>query len=216
MDGRTLQDRIYNGYGKAASAIGMDCDLFRPCNAFDPLAAENRIMRMPVAFLPVGGRIRRPVLQTDPYWEGVFDAAYAEPGDILRRRADDAVFFIAAKQPLLPVLCVRALRTIAIARPSTANSAGLNLYGGTVTALDTTIATGWPASLEITAGSGTATAGMQSELTPAAWNVQLPGSLRLDLQVSDIITDDQGRIGVISIAETTDFGTRLTVKQAST
>lgn len=215
MDGLTLQDRIYNGYGKAAFAIGIECDLFRPTTPFHPLAPQNRIMRMPAAFLPVGGRLRRPVLQTDPFWEGVFDAAYAEPGDILRRRTDGAVYFIAAKQPLLPVLCVRALRTISISRPATANAAGLNLYGGAVAALDTPLASSWPASLEITGGRGTVTADIQSELTPAAWEVLLPASLRLALQISDILTDDEGRIGVVSVAETTDLGTRLTVKQAS-
>jgi hypothetical protein len=216
MDGLTLQDRIYRGYGKAAVCIGIDCDLFRPVGPFLPLAPENRIMRLPVAFLPVGGRVKRPVPQTDPYWEGVFDAAYAEPGDILRRRTDAAIFFVAAKQALLPVLCVRALRTITINRPSTANAAGLNLYGGTVAAFDTTLAVDWPASVEITAGTGIATAGIQSELTPGAWEVLLPASLKLQLQIGDILTDDEGRIGVISVAETTDLGTRLTVKQAST
>jgi hypothetical protein len=216
MNGLTLQDRIYNGYGKAASAIGMECDLYRPAGAFNPLAAENRILRLSVAFLPIGGRVRRPVPQADPYWEGVFDAAYAEPGDILRRREDNAIFFIAGKQPLLPVLCIRALRLINISRPATANSAGLNIYGGTVAALDTVIAERWPVSLQITTKEGTVTAGIQSELTPPAWDVLLPASLKLAMRVSDILTDDEGRTGVVSVAETTDLGTRLTVKQAST
>ncbi len=216
MDGITLQDRIYNGYGKAAAAIGMECDLFRPKGPSHPLASEHRIMRLRAAFLPIGGRIRRPVPQSDAHWEGIFDAAYAKAGDILCRRDDNAVFFVAAKQPLLPVLCVHAMRVITISRPASANAAGLNVYGGAVSALDTILAEAWPASLQITAGGGTASAGIQSELTPSSWEILLPASLRLALQIGDIVTDDEGRTGIVSIAETSDQGTRLTVKQAST
>ena len=160
--------------------------------------------------------MRRPVLQTDPYWEGVFDAIYTKPGDILRRREDGAIFFVAAQQPMLPVLCVRALRLVSMFRPASATGVGLNLYGGVVASTDTPLAQGWPASLLPAAGAGTGLANLQSELAPPSWDVLLPTSLRLMLLVGDRLTDDQGRVGVIATAETTDLGTRLNVRQAST
>ena len=216
MDGVTLRDRIWRAAGQAAAKTGTPCDLYRPCDTDDPLAPANRILRLPATFLPLGGRTRRPVLQSDPLWEGLFDAAYTQPGDIIRRCEDGAIFFIAAQQPLLPVLCVRALRIVSINRPASPRSAGLNLYGGVVAATETTLAAGWPASILSGGNDGTGLANIQAEVTPGAWQVLLPPSLKLALRTSDILSDDQGRMGIIAAIETTDLGTRLTARQAST
>jgi len=216
MDGATLQDRLYRASGRTAALIGASCDLLRPHGPDFPLTETNRLLRLPAAFVPLGGKLHRPVTQSDPLWEGLFDAAYTKPGDILRRRTDGAVFFIAAQQPLLPVLCVHAPRLVSITRPAAPNSAGLNLYGGTITATDTVLAQGWPASILTDGRSGTGLANIEAEITPGAWQVLLPPSLHLALRTTDRLTDDQGRTGIIATIESTDLGTRLTAMQAST
>ncbi len=216
MNGDLLQDRLNRAAGRTAMIAGHLCDLFRPDGASNPLAAANRILRLNAAFLPLGGKLRRPVPQTQPLWEGAFDAAYTKPGDILRRGMDGAVFYIAAQQPLLPVLCVRALRLIAITRPAGPASPGLNLYGGVITASETSLAEGWPASVLSAGGQGTGQSGIAAELAAGSWQILLPPSLHLELRPGDRLTDDQGRIGIIANAETSDLGTSLIVKQAST
>lgn len=216
MDGATLQDRLYRAAGRSANIFGVTCDLFRPSGTENPLALPNRILRMPAAFVPQGGNLRRAVPQSDPIWEGLFDAAYTQPGDILSRSSDSAVFFIAAQQPLLPVTCVRALRMVSLKRPASAVIAGLNAYGGVVSSTDTPLATAWPASILSAVGSSTGQAGIEAELSGTAWQVLLPPSLNVALQTGDRITDDLGRLAVIANAELSDFGWRLLARPATT
>jgi hypothetical protein len=216
MNAAQLQDCLHRAAGRSAAIAGETCDLFRPTDPMHPLSPTNRILRLHAVFLPIGGGLRRPVQQNQLVWEGLFDAAYTRPGDILRRARDGAVFYIAAQQPLLPVLCVHALRIITITRPSTANVAGLNLYGGAIAATQTTIAEGWPSAITSLATQGTGQAGLAAELATGTWQIQLPTSLKLQLRTTDRISDDQGRIGIIASAETSDLGTTLIVRQAST
>lgn len=216
MNGAELQDRLQRAAGRTAAIAGASCDLFRPAGAMHPLATANRILRLPAAFLPLGGGFRRPVTQAQPLWEGLFDSSYTRPGDILRRSTDGAIFFIAAQQPLLPVLCVRALRMVTMTRPLTANMAGLNIYGGVVAATETTIAEAWPAAMTPLSASGTSQAGIAAEIAAGTWQVLLPASLDLELRTTDRLADDRGRVGVIASAETSELGTTLMVRQAST
>jgi hypothetical protein len=216
MNGAELQDRLQRAAGRTAAIAGQTCDLFRPNGPIDPLAPANRILRLPAAFLPLGGGFRRPVSQSQSLWEGLFDSAYTKPGDILRRSGDGAIFFIATQQPLLPVLCVRALRLVTITRPTTANLAGLNIYGGVVAATDATVAAAWPASMTSQGSQGTSQTNLAAEIAAGTWQVLLPSSLELELRTTDRVTDDRGRVGVIASAETTELGTTLTVRQAST
>jgi hypothetical protein len=216
MDGAKLQDRLQRAAGRSAEIIGETCDLYRPQDASCPISPSNRILRLKCAFMPLGGSLRRPVLQSQALWQGLFDSAYTQPGDLLRRSRDGAIFFVAAQQPLLPVLCVRALRLVTIKRSATANQAGLNLYGGVISATEVTIAEAWPASMAPLASQGTADANITAGITAGAWQVLLPSSLKLELRTTDHLFDDQGRVGVIASAETSDLWTTLTVRQAST
>lgn len=216
MNAAELQDRMHRAAGRTAAIAGETCDLFRPTGPMHPLAPANRILRLHAAFLPMGGNFRRPVQHSQSLWEGLFDAAYTRPGDILRRARDGAVFYIAAQQPMLPVLCVRALRTVKITRPITANVAGLNLYGGAIAATEITRAEGWPTTMTLLGSRGTGEAGIASELSGETWQVQLPVSLEIDLRPTDRLIDDQGRIGIIAGSETSEVGTTLLVRQAST
>lgn len=216
MDARTLQDRLNRANGRSAAMIGGPHDLLRPTTTREPLGPASRILRLRAAFLPIGGRTSRPVAFGDALWEGVFDAAYTKPGDILRRIDDTAIHFIATQQRLLPVLCVRAPRLIDITRPAVAIDPGLNAYGGTVTSTDAILATGWPASILGVGGQGTGQSGIAADLSGGAWQVLLPASLNVGLRIGDRVTDDLGRIAVIATAELTDLGWRVSARQANT
>jgi hypothetical protein len=216
MDALTLQDRLNRAGGRSAAVIGTPHDLLRPTTTLEPLGPASRILRLNAAFIPVGGRYTRPVLFGEALWEGVFDAAYTRPGDILRGIDTGTIHFVAAKQKLLPVLCVRAPRRVDITRPAAASAAGLNSYGGTVTATDTTLATAWPASILGVGGQGTGQSGIAADLSAGAWQVLLPISLNVTLRIGDRLTDDLGRIAVIATAELTELGWRLSARQANT
>jgi hypothetical protein len=225
MNGPLLQDLIRRGLGRAAIAVGEWCDAYRPSGTADPIADENRFMRMPVSFTSHLGA-NEATSYGQPTWLGVFDAAYTRPGDYLVRR-DDAgyapsgaasggVWFIASQQPLLPVLCVRATRIVGFTRPASPGSAGMNGYGGTSLSTATPLASGWPASVLTGRGAGMDKAPLPSDPTPGTWSVLLPGIAGVVLRPGDLMNDDIGRTGVVSAAELSDLGWRLLVRQATT
>ncbi len=216
MNSQTLQDRINRAAGRAAVHVGAPNDLLRPENPREPLSPANRILKLNATFLPIGGRHTRPVIFGENLWEGVFDAAYTRPGDILRRIDTGAIHFIAAQQPLLPVLCVHAARLLDITRAAAASTPGLNAYGATVTATETTLAKGWPAAIVAAGGQGTGESGIAADVPAGTWQVLLPVSLKVALRIGDRLTDDLGRIAVIATSERTDLGWRLQAQQANT
>jgi len=216
MNSQILQDRIYRSAGRAAAHIGAPHDLLRPANTLEPLAPPNRILKLNAQFLPLGGRHTHPVVFGENLWEGIFDAAYSRPGDLLRNIDNGTVHFIAAQQPLLPVLCVHAARRLVITRAAAASTPGLNAYGATVTATDTVLASDWPAAIVVGGGQGTGQSGIAADVPAGTWQILLPVSLNVALRIGDRLTDDLGRIAVIATAELTDLGWRLQAQQANT
>src|SRR6476469_459057 len=115
MQPAQLQDRIHRGWNAAARAIGADTDAYRPRGPSEPLARTNRFLRLRAAFTAPDGRFVRPNSYGDALWYGIFDAAYTQPGDYLVQQ--ESVWFIAAQQRMLPVLCVQTDRIVSFWRP---------------------------------------------------------------------------------------------------
>jgi hypothetical protein len=144
----------------------------------------------------------------------VFDAAYTQPGDYLVQ--EQGIWFIAAQQRLLPVLCVQTNRTVSFTRPTAPSNAGLNNYGGATTATNMPLLTNWPASVLGVAGRGHPGADLPGDSGVPYWTVLLPAFPGVTLHPSDLVNDDLGRIAVVAAAELTALGWRVTVKQATT
>ena len=125
------------------------------------------------------------------------------------------VWFIAAQQPLLPVLAVKATRVVAFSRAAAPLGSGMNAYGGTTAAAMVPLTGPWPVSM-LAAGAGGTDAGLPTDATPGAWTVLLPALAGVTLRNGDVLSDDLARTGVVSAAELTDLGWRLIVKQATT
>ena len=205
-----LQDRIDKGLGAAARHIGHETDAFRPNGPTNPLAPENRYLRLPAAFNDENLSFRRPIVYGRATWSGVFDRAYTQPGDYLAGPA--GTFFIAAQQSLLPALCILTNRTVTVTRPAAPVTAGVNAYGGLLSTTATTILTAWPASI-LFAGAGSPGELPGDGGTPT-WTVLLPTTHR-PLYSADIITDDQGLSYVAGSTELTSLGWRIVAKQAT-
>ncbi len=205
-----LQDRIDKGLGTAARHIGHDVDAYRPATATNPLAPENRYLRLHAAFNDENLTFRRPITYGRATWSGVFDRAYTRPGDYLS--GPDGTFFIAAQQSLLPALCILTNRTIAITRPAAPAIAGVNSYGGLLATTATPILTAWPASI-LFAGAGSPGELPGDASTPTS-TILLPATPARILS-ADIITDDEGHSYVTGSAELTSLGWRILAKQAT-
>ena len=207
----TLQDRIDRGRGTAARHIGAAYDAYRPVSPEHPLDPANRYIRLPAAFMPEDASFRRPAGYGRPTWLGLFDNAYTQPGDYLS--GPSGTFFIAAQQPLLPVLCVLTTRTLTFLRPAAPASPGVNSYGGVTLAAAKPLLVAWPASV-LAAGTG-APGTLPADANLPSWTILLPATPAI-LLPADLIHDDLGRTYVIGTAELTDLGWRILAKQAAT
>ncbi len=214
MHPKTLEDRIHRGLNAAARSLGASADAYRPKGPFEPLARSNRFLRLRAAFTAPDGKFARPNGYGAAVWYGVFDAAYTRPGDYLVQ--DETVWFIAAQQRLLPVLCVQTNRTVSFLRPAAPSETGTNAYGGIVAATNTPLLTNWPASVLGASSRGHPSSDLPNDSPVPYWTVLLPAHPDVVLHPSDLMTDDLGRNAVVAAAELTELGWRITVKQATT
>jgi hypothetical protein len=189
-------------------------DAYRPRAPGNPLNPANRYLRLHAAFQPPGRDIPKPPGYVGTLWVGIFDAAYTKRGDYLLREGE--TWFIAAQQPLLPVLCVKTNRTVSVYRAAHRFAVGLAEYGGGTERSSEALLNQWPANVLSTSASGRPTADLPSDSGIDTWTVLLPDALDLTFWSSDVITDDLGRHGIVTSAELNDLGWRLTVKQAAT
>ncbi len=219
MDRTHLQDRISWGLNITARHVGRSIDAYRPKGPADPLSPTNRFLRLHAAFSAPDGKFLRPGAYGNPLWHGVFDSAYTQPGDFLVQEGD--IWFIAAQQALLPVLCVQTNRMVSFVRPAAPGATGLNAYGGVSLETATTLIRNYPASILGASGAGQPAASLPSDGSIGYWMVLLPAVTDRNgspvvLRPADLMTDDLGRTAVIAGAELTDLGWRLTAKQATT
>jgi len=209
-----LQDRVNLGLNIAARFVGTSTDAYRPSGASDPIAPGNRFLRLTAAFTAPDGRFSRPNAYGTALWYGVFDAAYTRPGDYLVQ--DAGTWFVAAQQPLLPVLCVSTNRIVSFWRPAAPLRTGVNEYGGATTSTSTPLLNNWPASVLGVAGGGRIDSGLPVDMSTTSWAILLPSCPHIILHPSDLMTDDLNRNAVVTATELTDLGWRITARQVTT
>ena len=215
LPGRRVPDMIRRGLGLGARGAGDWCDLYRATSAEQPLGADNRVLRLPAAFVAPGNP-KAGVSYGAAVWQGIFDAAYVRPGDYLV--GADGVFFVASLTRLGPVLCVRTNRTLTLSRPTAPAMAGVSRYGGVLPTETTPLMTAWPASVlnrQRDGGRGALPGDAPGRTGGAGgWEVLLPGTPGVLLRPGDLVNDDLGRTGVLSGTELTALGWRLFARQA--
>ncbi len=214
MDGRKLQDRFYLSLGLSARHIGQSTDVFRPSGPMQPLAKQNRFLRLSATFTSSYGKFSRVNEYGDALWFGIFDASYTRCGDYLV--ADHATFFVASQAPLLPVLCVRTNRVVSITQPNMLTGAVGNAYGGYTQGGSISLMEGWPASIFGASKTSRSTTDLPTDQMVPFWNVLVPAPAGVLLSPGDIIMDDLGRTAIISGSELTDLGWRLSARMATT
>jgi hypothetical protein len=209
-----IQDRIRWGLNVAARKVGRTTDVYRPSGFAAPISPSNRFLRLHAAFSGPDNRFLAPNGYGAAMWHGVFDAAYTQVGDYLVQ--DSQIWFIAAQQDLLPVLCVRADRFISFSRSDAPSTAGVNSYSGVTADTNTPLLTGWPASILGVGGAGQPAADLPSDQSVPYWTVLMPAFGDVVLLPADRMQDDLGRNATVAAAELTSLGWRITVQQSST
>lgn len=210
MDGATLQSRIYKGYGQAAKRIGYQYQQYRANSAINPLTTT--LIQSLFCSFTTNFNFNQPNKYGQATWLGLFDASLVKPSDILV--GHQGVYFVAAMQDTLPIYCVQCNRTISVLRVTSDTSVGIGSYGGDTSVNETVLMSGWPASiLQGTKGEAN-DAKLPGDVRTPWWAILFPAFDGVVLRTSDIITDDIGRRYIISSAELTDMGWRITAMQA--
>jgi len=205
MNQAALQQKVYDGYAKAALRIGKVAAQYRPSGPFFTMGAP--LASLLVAFTTNMGFTKFNAY-AHPVWTSLHDGSLTTPGDYLV--TEDGTWFIAAQQSLLPILAVSCNRVASMFRVSQENGVGVIGYAGDTGASEVAIMTGWPCSiLQGTKGEKNPAQLPGDERTPW-WILLLPESAGTILRNADIIQDDLGRRYVISSPELTDLGWRLT------
>lgn len=217
MNAATLQSKVYSGYAKAAMRIGTPCGVYRPTSALTAaLDAANLVTSIPASFNAQDMNYSRPNGYGKATWYCLADGSQLETGDYLLEPGEPP-FFVAALQPLLPILVVQCNRVVDLSRPHGVDHVGAQPYGGESLSSADVLATGFPASiLQGTKGEKNAV-NLPGDVRSPWWSVllpNLPGAVYL--RADDIMTDDLGRRYKISSAEQTDLGWRMSAMEAET
>lgn len=215
MDGPTLQGKIYQGYAKAAIRLGLPFAQYRPTQAVLPLSQPPLNPALLASFNAKDMKYGKAQDYAKATWYCLADGTQLQAGDYLV--GAQRTFFIAAMQPLLPILAVDCNRTINVTRPQLQTQVGgVTNYEGTTAANETPLMTGWPASiLQGTKGERGETT-LPGDVRNAWWIILFPSIEGVTLRSGDIITDDIVRRYIISSAELTELGWRLTAQQGQT
>lgn len=218
MDGATINAKIYAGRAKAALRLGLDCRVYRPLTAAAPMG--NNVATLKASFNSGDNSYRNPNLPGDAIWYADLDGTQTRPGDYLVRVSDGQTYYIAAMQPLLPIVCVDCNASVQLSRQAAQSGVGTVGYGGMVDSASVAVLgtsgaplTYWPASILMKGSGSYRGAGLPSGVRPGGWRMLLPPSVPVPIIAGDIATDDRGRRFTVDGAELTDLGWRLDVSE---
>ncbi|MFC4526412.1 hypothetical protein ISN76_12930 [Dyella halodurans] len=213
MDGNTLQAKIYGGYAKAATRIGLSFAQYRPTSATNPLATS--LGSLLASFNAQDWTYKKPQGYGKAVWYCVADGTQLAVGDYLV--GAPGTFFIASMQPALPIQAVLCNRTVTLYRPQQEASTGIGAYGGNTAQNQTVLAQGFPASVLQGSKSESSVARLPGDPRQGWWNMllpPLPGGVLINY--ADVVTDDIGKRYLVSSAEQTSMGWRMAVTEAET
>jgi hypothetical protein len=218
MDAATIAAKIYYGYAKSAQYIGLPFRQFRPTGVSNPTAGAALATLNAVATVGTTGfSFTKSPAHKDALFTMLVDGTQVRVGDYMVGATD--TYFIAAMQPLLPILAVRcnAVLNIVGAGPSPQPIGPTSAYGGTTAADEGAILTGWPASLLYDARGRQTEVGLPTDLPSPFYDILLPITPEgIDLRTTEFADDALGRRYTISSSELTQFGWRLTAQIAIT
>ena len=209
----SIQEQIYYGYAQAASKLGDPVDLYRPLTAGEALAVENKLLTLPASF-SVEGTYKKPNGYGKPLWRVLIDGTKTKVGDYLV--GADATYFIASMQSLLPIQAVQCNRMVNVSCQPLDDSIGAIGYGGATADNLETILTQWPASILQGTKGEKSEVGLPGDVRIPWWAILLPAFTGVIIETSYIISDELGRRYIVSSAELTDMGWRITAQQAET
>ncbi len=226
MDGVLLQSKLYMGYAKSAQRVGLPFDIYRPVAAANPLNSGNFVVTIPASFTEHSAsnfNFGKPSDYKSSLSHGLLDGTQVEIGDYLVH-ATAGTYFIAAKDPIVPIFCVNTNRIVTIFKPDDQQrQPGLGGYGGTVAstpallqsgdANETPVMTAWPASV-LGGSHGAGGMVLPGDIGTGMFRVLLPSFGGILIRPGYVVTDDADKRMIVKMAELGQFGWNLQAQQA--
>lgn len=219
MDGTTIQKRIWTGYARSAAVLGSPCQFYRPSAGTTPAIwtdpsthkLNNLLFTRNVSLNAEDMKYGRPNKYGKPTWYALVDGCSLQPGDYFT--GPQGAFFIAALQSLLPILAVECNRAITLYRVPPQTAVGAGGYSGMQN--ETAYVSGVPCSILQGAKGEKNDANLPADVRTPWWAILMPAAVG-NILYGDLIVDDLGKRYIVSSAELTDLGYRLTAVQANT
>ncbi len=212
MDGSRIQSLVNRGYALSAQRVGLPHTQFRPSGPGNPLAAANLLATLSAAFSVDNYRFGRPSDYGKPEHQALVDGSQLLVGDYLVGPA--GTYFIAALDPLVPILAISCNTILNVRHPAAPASTGLVGYGGDVASAETVVMTGWPSSLLEGTKGEKPDSGLPGDARAAWYQVLMPAAVGVSILPYDILIDAAAHRYKVSSAELTSKGWRLTAMYA--
>jgi hypothetical protein len=218
-----IQAAVDFGYASAAEVIGYPFGQYRPSGLMAPIVPGNLLATLPGSFSPDDNRYRRAQGYAKNTWSALVDGSQTLPGDYLVEVSPTLTgqavrtFFIAAQQPLLPILAVDCNEKVTISRPDAptgVGTGGKKTYGGDVT--ETDFITSWPASVTAGTKGEKSTVSLPGDTRMPWYAILLPNTPGFTVETDDFITTASGLRMEVSSVELTSLGWRLTAELSMT
>lgn len=209
-----VRQALREGYAKVAARLGAPYTVARPQGAAAPLASV--VATRQASFSNEDYRYSKPAGYGDATLFGFFDFDGIQPGDYLT--GEGRTLFVAAMQPMLPILAVLCNATVRLTRHNaygapgdgTGSAVGVAPYSGVEESGDEPLLAGWPASVLLGGRStGRGEADLPASVMQTGFLVLLPPSVPIEILHGDTITDDLGRRYSVIAAESSALGWRL-------
>jgi len=167
----------------------------------------NLLFSLPVSLNAEDMKYGKPRGYGKATWYALVDGTNLNVGDYFV--GPQGTFFIAAMQPLLPILVVECNRVVSVFRPQTQTVDGIAPYGGNTSATETLLVAGRPCSILQGTKGEKAEGGLPGDARAPWWLILMPKACA-DIHMDDIITDELGRRYVASSVEISALGYRIT------
>lgn len=232
-----VQQKIYRGYDIAARHIGMNADVYRSFDSFNPIKPEKIITNLDVLpsttwqFMTAkkfgnlqwilmldGGKVQpfdyivttSKVTDTLNY---VYPQAYFNYSFLNYSESGPLVpsyiWYIYTMGPLQPIMGMECNRVVSISRPSRNTNNGANSYGGFTPENSIPLFTECPVAILLTNREEKNAINLPLDTKWQKAQMFVPNFPNSDLRVGDIIDDDRGVRYAINGLELTEMGWRV-------
>ena len=209
MDFAKLSSKVYSGYAKAAKRIGFDSEVYRTASLTSPIDVANKIHTAFKVSVAPDFSFERYNKHQKPDWILMCDGNLVEIGDWIDG-GSNGLFYVADKQPMLPMVAMQCNRTVSIVR------SGYSDVSGSMQPEDLPIASSLPVFMISRKDKSTSVPGFPAasttEIAKPEYYVWANTRDISAFQKHDVVIDENANRYEVNVVNSTAFGAQLTCR----